>query len=403
MKRTESVPVFLRDPNYRDLVAYYLDHPIALYTGAGASWSDDPAFGVGLWDNFVRRILLAGRDTQPETVEEFDRCKSEWKDEPWEMAGWVAEKIGREEFQRQAAALVQQPANFQKAYKLLSGKFLAQAATLNAIAAFCADFAGGQLTRDRRGHRTAVYRRSTNRRVQAVVTSNYDPYLEAASSTMFRIPILKPVAARGSSAGGLDEIPVFHIHGYIPFPYQFRKEASTRHIPFVEPVITTRDYESAWQVDNAYNFTMGPQIHILRHYVVLFVGFSFRDWKVNQLLETLNRERAGRDDRLYHYAIMKRDQLDAERRQFLEQELGVRPLLIEAFSQIKDLLGHLYRQALVHDHPRMAKIPLPFYAGRRPDRQARPVHLAPEAYFEELYRCRVSMVWNVKRKVETEE
>ncbi len=392
MERTVPSPAFQRDQNYLDLSKYYMDHPIALYTGAGASWSKDSAFGVGLWDDFLKGILLSATNAHPESLEDFDRLQSECQEEPWKVAEWVAERVGYEQFQRQAAALVQRPANFQRAYKLLSGKFLAAAGTLNAVAAFCADFAGGKVTRDHGGGWTAVYRPSVNRRVGAVVTSNYDPFLEAASSTMFRNPLLKPVAARGSSAGGLSEIPVYHIHGYVPFPGEPGKKISSDRVPIVEPVITTGDYESAWRTDDAYNFTMGPQIHILRHYVALFIGFSFRDWKVNDLLKKLNRERAGRHERLHNYALMKRDQVDEKRRKYFQEELGVKPILVDEFSQIKDLLSHLYRQALVHDHPGSPGIALPTYEGRHKTKGDRPLCLTPEEYFEELYRCRLCMV-----------
>ena len=91
------------------------------------------------------------------------------------------------------------------------------------------------MTKEKKGYWSAVYERSINHRVCAIVTSNYDPFLEAASSTMFRKPILKPVAARGSSVGGLVEIPVFHIHGYVPFPHKFRRENVAKHIPIVDP------------------------------------------------------------------------------------------------------------------------------------------------------------------------
>jgi hypothetical protein len=397
MDRTDKDPSYLRDQNYLDLLAYYTDHPIALYTGAGVSWSDSPIFGVGLWDDFVRGILLSAENMDPETLDNFD--KGDWKDKPWEMAEWVAEKIGYEQFKRNVPALVQRGENFQKRYKLLSGKFLESAETLNAIVAFCAEFAGGKITQGRNGQWLAVYQRSINRRVHAVVTSNYDPFLEAASSTMFRKPILKPVAARGSNVGGLVEIPVFHIHGYVPFPYEFRKPSAIEHIPFVDPVITTRDYKSAWKAGDVYNFTMGPQIHILRHYAVLFVGFSFRDKWVNKLLIKLNKERREREDRLYHYAIMRKDAVEAEGADYFRNELGVKSISIDNFSQIKELLSHIYQEALIHDHHGSAKIKIPLYEGWSKKEQDKPICLTPAEYFEELCNCRLSMVRKKKSYV----
>jgi hypothetical protein len=72
--------------------------------------------------------------------------------------------------------------------------------------------------------------------------------------------------------------------------------------------------------------------------------------------------------------------------------LGVRPISIDSFYQVKDLLSHLYQQGLRHDHPGSTKIKIPWYAGRRKHKQDRPVSLKPDEYFEELYDCRLSTV-----------
>ena len=385
---------FLEDPNYLDLVAHYIEHPIALYTGAGVSWSDNPKFQVGLWDDLVRGILRSDKSINPGTIKEFDDLS--WKDKPWQMAEWVADKIGQDEYKQFVADLVRREGKFQKRYKLLSGKFLQSARTLNATVAFCADFAAGKIAKDRDGKWVAVYERSINRRVHAVVTSNYDPFLEAASATMFRNNILKPVAAEGSSAGSLLEIPVFHIHGYVRFPYKFRKQAEKERQPYTKLVITTSDYKKAWESQSAYNPTMGPQIHILRHYSVLFIGFSFRDWKINELLEKLNEERSERDERLYHYAIMRKKDIAVKGKDYFEDRLGVKPIPIDDFPQIKNLLSHLYQQALIHDHPGDEKIKLALYEGKSKSEHDKPVYLTPAEYFEELYDCRLCMVHKKK-------
>ena len=391
MDDIETLP-FFEDPNYLDLVAYYGKNPIAMYSGAGVSWSDDPKFGVGLWNDFVRNILLSDKKTGPGVVQDFDEKLLEWKDKPWEMAQWVADKIGLDEFKQHVADLIQSEENFQKKYKLLSGKFLTNARTLNSLVAFCSDLAGGKISKGKKGQWFAVYQRSINYRVHAVVTSNYDPFLEAASSIMFRKPTLKPVAAKGSSVGGLMEIPVFHIHGYIDLPNKFKKQERVKREPFVEPVITTSDYISAWENRNAYNPTMGPQIHILRHYSVLFIGFSFRDWKVNNLLKKLNKDRAKRKDRLYHYAILRQDQIDEKGEAYFKEKLGVKPIPIKDFPQIKDLLSHLYQQGLIQDHQGNTKIQLSYYEGKNKNIKDRGISLSLADYFEELYNCRLSMV-----------
>lgn len=383
---------FLEDPNYLDLVTHYIEHPIALYTGAGVSWSDDPNFGIGLWDDFVKKILLSDNKISPEIVQRYDKNLLKWKDEPWKMAEWVARKMGQIRFKQCMTDLVQREKNFQKAYKLLSGKFLNKARTLNSVAAFCAAFAGGKITKGKDGQWRAYYDRSINRRVHSVVTSNYDPFLESASATMFRHNILKPVAAEGSSAGSLLEIPVFHIHGYVRFPHEYKSQERKNLKPYTNLVITTKDYLKAWESKSAYNPTMGPQIHILRHYTVLFIGFSFRDFKINELLTNLNKERSPRNTRLYHYAIMRKKDIASKGQDYFENILGVKPILIEEYPEIRDILSDLYQRGLIYDHLGENKIKLAQYEGKSKSEQDKPVYLSPAEYFDELYNCRLCSV-----------
>ena len=175
-----------------------------------------------------------------------------------------------------------------------------------------------------------------------MVSTNYDPYLEAAASLMFRTVtreyLLKPVGATGSTAGSQGQIPVFHVHGYVA-PQQ--RGGGRDPVPFVDPVLTRSAYEAAWK-DVAYSNTIGPQVHVLRHYSALFVGFSFRDRWVNNLLEDLEVERRLRgEERLFHYALVPSAMLDDEGTQWFA-ERGIKPIGWEEPGEIVDLLGDLY-------------------------------------------------------------
>lgn len=386
---------FLRNPHFISLKHHYINHPIALYTGAGVSWAKDKNYGLRGWDNFVKRILKDHEGLNSTILEEFElRSSQEWKDEPWEMAEWVAERIGKGAFERHIMEIVQKQENFQKKYKLLSGKYLKSASTLRSVAAFCAKFRSGKLVIYDKGA-VAIYQPVPNPRLRAVLTSNYDPFLEAASSTMYRNPILKPVGARGSSVGNLSQIPVFHIHGYVNFPRKFVKEKKSEIEPLVDPVITKSDYESAWKSDDVFNFTMGPQIHVLRHNAVLFVGFSFRDRWVNNLLEDLNKERKCRKDRLFHYALMKKEDVESKGERFFKN-LGVKPISLKKFKEIPNLLSVLYQQALIHDYGHV-DIELPLYESQRGKKTGERISLSPDQYFNELCACRICSVWKGRR------
>ena len=382
MTDNKENPAFLYDPNYLALEQHYKSHPIALYTGAGVSWAGDARYGLRGWNDFVRRILIAHEGPESVALAEFDqKLGQEWANEPWQMAEWVAKRCERKAFERLVVEIVQREENFPRKWKQLSGKFLRSAPTLNAVSAFCAQLAGVV-----EGTKSLTYRVSPNPRVRAVVTSNYDPFLEAASSTMFIQPTLKPVGAVGSHVGRLDQIPVFHIHGYVPYPERKKPPRDIR--PFVDPVVTTSDYEAAWRADDVYCPTMGPQIHVLRHYATLFIGFSFRDRWVNGLLRRLSEEREERTsgDRLYHYALMKREEVQSKGETFFA-ELGVKPIALNDFDEIPRLLGHLYQQALTHDYVENG-IELPIVEKQTGKRTGGHAYLSSDQYWKDLCACR---------------
>jgi len=378
---SDSDHACFRDPNYLALEQHYVGHPIALYTGAGVPWAEDARYGLRGWNDFVRRILIEHEGPDSTALAEFDqRVGREWADEPWQMAEWVAERIGREVFERLVVKSVQREENFPRKYKQLSWKFLSKAPTLKAVSAFCAQFVGVV-----EGTKSLTYRVSPNPRVRAVITSNYDPFLEAASSTMFQQPILKPVAAVGSSVGRLDQTPVFHIHGYVAYPERKKPPRDIR--PFVAPVVTAKDYERAWRPRDVFCPTMGPQIHVLRHYTALFIGFSFRDPWVDGLLRRLNEEREERTpgERLYHYALMKREEVQSKGEGFFTG-LGVKPIALNDFDEIPRLLGHLYQRVLAHDYGN--RIELPIVEKRTGKRTGGHVYLSPDQYWKDLRACR---------------
>ena len=350
---------FLEDRNFLKLKNHYVGHPIAIYTGAGVSRSnensDTPEYGLAGWEGLLKEVFKSSPKTSLVSIEEFEKKSKENSEEPWKLADWVLNQVGGEdEFNKLVTMYVQRKQNFperrkkpgpKKKYKQLGGTFLGRAPTLNALCAFCT-----QLTSRVDGTKAVTYNVEPNPRVRNVLTTNYDPFLEAASSTMYIRHRLKPVGRKGSTSGKLDQIPVYHIHGYVPYPKLSQRK---NYIPpIVDPVLTAKDYENAWKED-PYSFTMGTQIHILRHYSVLFVGFSFRDEKVNDLLFKLNGERKGRKKRLYHYALMKQNDIDDRKvvkgEKFFD-EIGVNPIKIKSYDQIPFVLKQLYISGLIKDH-----------------------------------------------------
>jgi len=406
-------PRFLKTSNYKALSRHYNSDPIALYTGAGVSCSENPDYGLGGWDALMRDILVQHFGNVATVVSDYDTAATKHAEEPWKLADWVNERVGKEQFKRDVVKIIQREQNFperqpsssnkkkgsneKKEYKQLGRKFLRQAPTLNSVCTFCAKIIA-ELT----GTKNLTYQIATNPRVRAIITSNYDPFLEAASSAMFIRHIYKPVGAYGSSVGRLHQIPVFHIHGYVPYPEIIGARQQAEIPSMVDPVLTSEDYEKAWE-DHAYNFTMGPQIHILRHYTTLFVGFSFRDKWVNDLLKELNEERVLRGKkRLYHYALMKESTINEKGKSFFD-DLGIKPIGVMNYNQIPEFFRSLYNQALLKDY-KTNEIPIPLVEkklGKNKDRKRmelikntiiddspKKAFLSAEDYWEHLYNCR---------------
>lgn len=101
MNKTDIFHSHLNDLNYLNLERHYKDYPIALYTGAGVSWSTDKNFGLRGWNDFVKEVLVADENTDSATLAEFERSVDrKWANEPWLTAEWVAKRIGRKVFER---------------------------------------------------------------------------------------------------------------------------------------------------------------------------------------------------------------------------------------------------------------------------------------------------------------
>jgi hypothetical protein len=330
---------------FQRLREHYLERPLVLYTGAGVSHSDTGQ-GVGDWDEFLQ--MLADQHLDAAQLSAYQEASA--KEEPWDKASLLARALGPAGLRGAIYDHVRSPGVFQKGYPgLLQRGFVRHTATLRAVAAFAVSMVAYSV--GQRGGGEVVYPRVTaNPRVPAILTTNYDPYLEAAASSMFRTRIrtypLKPMGGVGSSVGRVEQTPVFHIHGYVsPFRYDPAKN-------IINPVLTRSDYESAWD-NRADSYTLGPQVHLLRHHTVLFVGFSFRDRWVRDLLRQIREERelsekrsAGR--RRTHFALVPATDVARRGADFFA-DLGVEPIPWTQPSEVVDVLSALYVAGIAHD------------------------------------------------------
>jgi hypothetical protein len=368
-----------RSDGYRDLLKVYSRQPIVVFAGAGATLAD-PArskepYGVGTWVELLDKIVEANKDENLRRLyEQKKRAKA-----PWDLAEWISRQVdGRQPatagtltpFQRLIIEVVRGPKDEQGRYrnlpvtgttkrliKQLPSAFLGAAPTMNAIVAFCGRLAAITGARFNDGSYLG-FRVEPNQRVRALVTPNFDPYLEAAASRKYKRDLLKPVAAVDSGAENLRQIPVFHVHGYVPFP-PLDKPGVHRGEQLGEGglrrsmVLTKSDYKREQKSADAYSPTLGPQVHLMRHYPTLFIGFSFSDQWIEKVLQTIHGEGRRYDDpgenTRRRFAIVNGKGFSKERLGHLRDDLGVVPVVVNSFSDIPAVLGCLYKDALEGD------------------------------------------------------
>lgn len=418
---------FENDPNFAELKSQYVMRPLVLYTGAGVSWARSDEFGLGGWNGFIKRILSEYGQLDDASLNEFhDKLEKEWGSEPWQMADWVANKCGINNFRNLVADLISQIIlkNSNKDSFIVPG-FLRNAPTLNAITAFCTmilgvtNLTGATSLGSYATGPSITYHYNPNYRIRAIVTSNYDPFLELAASRMYQKPIFGPVAPSDLLH---ERIPVFHIHGYVPpkqdHIYQFLpshlkatvsdevKDAmitKSKDIKsFYNPVLTSQDYRAAWESESMYSTTIAPQIHYLRYFTTLFIGFSFRDKWVLNLLKKLKIEREergsvktfyGKETTIKHFTILSKKEVDLKGVDFFKEH-GISPIALEDFSELPHLLGKVYQEGIIKKYGTLGQqIQLyPSILSKRHKKKKRVpmeyLRVSPSQYWEDLFTCR---------------
>jgi hypothetical protein len=326
----------IQDVRMRALAREYCWAPIVLYTGSGVSTGPrEPVkgvrYGLPTWFSLLKQV-----SGEPDSTG--------WPDDPW-LAADRAVKLcgGREKFKERLKGLICSGHHY-RGYGQLNGKLLANAPTLRAVAAFCGQINGQIINPDIEKPRLVHFRSAANPRIHAVLTANYDCFLESAGSNLYRNSPLRPVTALGSVAGSASRIPVFHIHGYVPHPFY---QDESREQTINELIITRSDYEKHWRPDDVFGTTMGPQIHYFRYFTVLFVGFSFVDEYVCRLLRHIYDDYLSHAGRT-HYALLEEERV-RERGESFFLERGVTPIVYQNHDEIPSILGQLYQAGLATD------------------------------------------------------
>lgn len=167
--------------------------------------------------------------------------------------------------------------------------------------------------------------------VYELLTYNFDSVLEQAFNNKY----VSNNSEVEKSITNMGNIEVYHVHGYIPYDYEGKTEVKNF-------VFTDKDYYENAKEEN--NFTNDTQKNLFNKYNVIFVGVSFTDGNLKEIL----RKRAISSDRVPQlYAFYKlpnfekkgREQKIIETKYKLLQQsyfdtLGIKIIWIKDYKEI---------------------------------------------------------------------
>lgn len=204
--------------------------------------------------------------------------------------------------------------------------------TLDAVISFCAARPGA-------GHAgpTPSVRVAPNRRVGAVLTTNYDNLVEGSFGTKYGAgSVLRPVGRRPTSSEP-PPIPVFHCHGYISY---VPPEQRGGVIEVSDLLGAQTDYFGAFYDQLGFGNIVAT--NFFRRYPALFIGSRLTDRNIRRILFQVRTERIGVADGIEHFAILPHAGPTDDLEDALLASYGVSVIRIGGFQRIPEILRDLY-------------------------------------------------------------
>ena len=246
----------------------FKDQQLTLYLGAGVS----VASALPTWDKLVLSVYFAAIS---------ERKLNEWRPFPnylYAIAEWYLREVG-EPLEVTARKLRQlypegEKGDEQFLFAVRDGLYRIETATLHdsgppevsdnatlqAVAQLCAAKAG-----QRYG-------------VRSVVTYNYDDLLERCLKDRPSEDRRHTMPVYSQSAPPSESLPIFHVHGFIPFPQDGEPEPSG-------VVFTEEEYNAA--ASDPYSWSNLVQLREMSSSIGLMVGLSLADRNIRRLLDAL--------------------------------------------------------------------------------------------------------------------
>ncbi len=307
--------MFRNTDGFKQLVDIYTannaDDSIGLYLGAGVNLPTKqvtkPTFDTYSWLELLRAIY---NRNMIQYCDSFEKLKLKHSNNWPRLAESLVGRMSIEKLVDEIDLLFYHCLPRDDTYGRLSKRMLEQAPTLHAAICFTARIKE-QWTFER------------NPKIQTVITPNYD-FFFGAGWTRYQTfhdhwKVMTPF-----SEGEPDPTQriINYIHGYIPYRLSYRKKL----------VLTRESYKNAYSKNG---FAHRVLENAVRECNLIFIGTSFNDPPVNQILKNARNKGYGKR----RFVIDKTPQ--PERLAFFE-ELGITPINVEDYAEIATVLEELY-------------------------------------------------------------
>lgn len=368
---------------FRQLCEVYSNEKICVFTGAGVSFVKSKKHRTPGWWEFLEDIYEStqSKHSRGNHGQSFNILRKD-NPRPWDMADLLQHTVGKEQLEKTICNMLNKKVTTDLTYKRLPCSYLNNAATLNAVIAFCSRI------RAKRKNQCL----EPNPKIKAVITLNYDCFLEAGATQKYNAFPFKPMSEK-SSAPRTSQLPVYHIHGYAPYGHVFQitqkvlenlgheeipgsilenlralgnkkplrkekfKEALKQEIgseqagkyektilkysararnPKYPLVLTSESYRQAYSRDGFANKTLN---YFLGEFSTLFIGVSFEDECLVEKLQSLYA--LGKPK---HFALVHQDSSDKIHKRL--EDVNISLIIYPQHSQIPLLLRKIYMSPL---------------------------------------------------------
>ena len=311
--------MFQNTDGFQQLVDIYTadraDNSIGLYLGAGINLPTKqvtkPTFDTYSWLELLRAIY--NRNMSQYNVS-FEHLKRKYSNNWPGLAEALVGEMSVEKLVDEIDLLFYHCLPRDDTYGRLSKRVLDQAPTLHAAICFTARV-------------KEKWTFEPNPKIRTVITPNYDFYF-GAGWTRYQTfhehwKVMTPFSEDEPVS---TQRAINYIHGYVPYKLNQKKEI----------VLTRESYKDAYSKNGFARKVLENAVHESN---LIFIGTSFGDKPVNQILRNAKKNSDGKQ----HFVIDKTPQ--PKRLAFFE-ELGLIPIIVDEYTEIAAVLEELYSAGL---------------------------------------------------------